>query len=280
MLDRFEIDPAGASPTLSGGEARRVDLARVLIGEPDVLLLDEPTNHLDLPTIERLEQDLAGRRGGMVVVSHDRAFLGAVSRTIWWLDRGRLRTLEQGFGAFEAWSEEILAQEEAELHKLDRTIEVETDWSHQGITARRRRNQGRLRRLQTLRAERARRAPGRAGQAQGGDRAGGRPSWSSKPWTSPSASMIAHGRRDFSTRILRGDRVGIVGPNGCGKTTLLRLLTAELAPDAGMVRLGDHLAIRPTSTSAAPASISTPRPGRRSVPPAATRSWCRVAGST
>ena len=126
MLDRFGIDPERRIAELSGGEAWRVDLARVLVGEPEVLLLDE-TNHLDLPTIERLEEHLAGRCGALVVVSHDRAFLAAVSRTVWWLDRGRLRVLDQGFGEFEAWSERLLAEEEARLHKLERTIEIETE---------------------------------------------------------------------------------------------------------------------------------------------------------
>ena len=243
VLDRFEIDPARRIADLSAGAVRRIDLARVLLGEPDVLLLDEPTNHLDLPSIERLEDDLAGRRGGMVVVSHDRAFLGAVGRSIWWLDRGRLRTLDQGFGAFEAWSEQILAQEEAELHKLDRTIEVETAWSHQGITARRRRNQGRLRRLQALRAERARRpAPqGLVKLRAATEPAGGQLVIEALAITKRFGERTVV--RDFSTRIMRGDRVGIVGPNGCGKSTLLRLLIGELAPDAGVVRLGANLAI-------------------------------------
>jgi ATP-binding cassette subfamily F protein uup len=243
VLERFEIDPARRIAELSAGAVRRVDLARALLNEPDVLLLDEPTNHLDLPTIERLEADLAGRRGGLVVVSHDRAFLGAVGRAIWWLDRGRLRTLDQGFGAFEAWSEQILAQEEAEGRKLARTIEVETEWSHHGITARRRRNQGRLRRLQALRAERARRpAPqGRVKLSAATEPAGGRLVIEALAIAKRFGDRIVV--RDFSTRIMRGDRVGIVGPNGCGKTTLLRLLIGELAPDAGLVRLGANLAI-------------------------------------
>jgi ABC transport system ATP-binding/permease protein len=243
LLDRFEIEPERRIADLSGGEARRVDLARALFGEPDVLLLDEPTNHLDLPTIERLEEDLAGRRGGLVLVSHDRAFLSAVSRTTWWLDRGRLRTLDQGFAAFEAWSEQILAQEEAELHKLDRTIELEAEWSHHGITARRRRNQGRLRRLQVLRAERASRpAPqGRVKLAAATDPAGGQLVIEASEVTKRFGERTIV--RGFSTRIMRGDRVGIVGPNGCGKTTLLRLLTGQLAPDVGTVRLGANLSI-------------------------------------
>ena len=243
VLDQFGIDPERRIAELSGGEARRVDLARVLVGEPNVLLLDEPTNHLDLPTIERLEEHLAGRRGGLVVVSHDRAFLTAVSRTVWWLDRGRLRVLDRGFGEFEAWSEQILAEEEASLRKLDRTIELETEWSHHGITARRRRNQGRLRRLQALRSERGRRqAPaGRTKLSAAAAATSGRLVIEAQSVTKSLGERTIV--RDFSTRIMRGDRVGVVGPNGCGKTTLLRLLTGMLAPDAGTVRLGTGLTI-------------------------------------
>jgi ATP-binding cassette subfamily F protein uup len=243
LLDHLEIDPERRIAELSGGEIRRVDLARVLVGEPEVLLLDEPTNHLDLPTIERLEADLGARRGGLVVVSHDRAFLTAVSRSIWWLDRGRLRTLDQGFHAFENWSEQILAQEQTEVHQLNRTIALETEWAHHGITARRRRNQGRLRRLHALRAERARRPlpQGRIKLSATTEQAGGQLVIEALALTKRFGERIIV--RDFSTRILRGDRVGIVGPNGCGKTTLLRLLTGQLAPDAGTVRVGANLAI-------------------------------------
>ena len=157
MLGRFGIEPSRAIATVSGGEARRIDLARVLIGRPKILLLDEPTNHLDIAAIEQLESDLESFAGALVMVSHDRAFLRRLSGTTWWLDRARLRVLERGFAAFDAWSEEVLAAEEAELARLEKTIAQETEWSHRGITARRRRNEGRLRRLGALREERARR---------------------------------------------------------------------------------------------------------------------------
>ena len=243
ILERLGVEPERRIADLSGGEARRVDLARAMVGEPDVLLLDEPTNHLDLPTIEALEQDLAAWRGGLVLVSHDRAFLNAVSRTTWWLDRGRLRVLDQGFAGFDAWSEQILAAEEADLRRLTKSIASETEWAHHGITARRRRNQGRLRRLQALRAERARRiAPqGRVKLGAATDPQGGQMVIEAHELTKrfDERTLIS----GFSTRIMRGDRVGIIGPSGCGKTTLLRLLTGQLAPDAGTVRLGANLRV-------------------------------------
>jgi ATP-binding cassette subfamily F protein uup len=242
-LVRFELDPERAVATLSGGEARRAALARSLAGDPDILLLDEPTNHLDLAAIEQLEQDLAGFRGGLVLVSHDRAFLTRLSRTVWWLDRGRLRTLDHGFAAFDAWSDQVLALEEIELRQLEKTIATETDWSHQGITARRKRNQGRLRRLATLRQERAQRlaVQGSIKLAATTTAASGRQVIEAEGISKRFGDRLVID--DFSTRILRGDRVGVIGPSGAGKTTLLRLLTGRLAPDRGTVRLGATLQI-------------------------------------
>ncbi|HTI83269.1 MAG TPA: ATP-binding cassette domain-containing protein [Acetobacteraceae bacterium] len=233
-----EEDPA----TLSGGEARRAALAQVLAPSPDILLLDEPTNHLDLPGIEWLEQELAGMRSGIVVISHDRRLLERISRATVWLDRGVTRTLDQGFGAFEGWRDTVLEQEELERHKLTRKIAMEEDWLRYGVTARRKRNQ---KRLADLHALRKRRKEQRAAQgnvrleAVQADVSGRLVAVAESVGKSFGDRVVV---RDFSTRILRGDRVGIVGPNGAGKTTLLKLLTGELMADAGEVRLGTSLA--------------------------------------
>ncbi len=232
-----EEDPA----TLSGGEARRAALAQVLAPSPDILLLDEPTNHLDLPGIEWLEQELAAMRSGIVVISHDRRLLERISRATVWLDRGITRTLDQGFAAFEAWRDTVLEQEELERHKLTRKIAMEEDWLRYGVTARRKRNQ---KRLADLHALRKRRKEQRAAQgnvrleAAQADLSGRLVVVAERLEKSFGDRAVV---RDFSTRVLRGDRIGIVGPNGAGKTTLLKLLTGELVPDVGEVRLGTNL---------------------------------------
>ena len=232
-----EEDPA----TLSGGEARRAALAQVLAPSPDILLLDEPTNHLDLPGIEWLEQELASMRSGIVVISHDRRLLERISRATVWLDRGITRTLDQGFAAFEAWRDTVLEQEELERHKLTRKIAMEEDWLRYGVTARRKRNQ---KRLADLHALRKRRKEQRATQgnvrleAAQADLSGRLVAVAEGVAKSFGDRVVV---RNFSTRVLRGDRVGIVGPNGAGKTTLLKMMTGELAPDAGEVRLGTNL---------------------------------------
>jgi ATP-binding cassette subfamily F protein uup len=226
---------------LSGGEARRAALARVLAPRPDILLLDEPTNHLDLPAIEWLEGELAGMRGALVLISHDRRFLERLSRAMVWLDRGTTRRLERGFSEFEAWRDQVLEEEEAEAHKLTRKIVREEHWLRYGVTARRKRNVKRLADLQALRKRRQERvtAPGTvrmaAAEADGSGTLVVAAERISKAFGGPPVV------RDFSTRILRGDRVGIVGPNGAGKTTLLKMLTGALPPDAGEVRLGTNL---------------------------------------
>ena len=238
-----EIGLAGDRPlaTLSGGEERRAALARALAGEPDILLLDEPTNHLDLPTVEWLERRLADFPGGVLLISHDRAFLTALTKVTLWLDRGRLRRMEGGFGGFAAWSEQILASEAAEGARLEKHLAAETEWLRTGVSARRRRNQGRLRRLEAARRERASRI-GPAGQARlvaEAQTPGGRLAIEATHLAKRFGEDVIV--RDFSCRILRGDRVGLIGRNGAGKTTLLKLLTGALAPDGGTLRLGSNL---------------------------------------
>lgn len=231
-------DPA----SLSGGEARRAALARALAPSPDILLLDEPTNHLDLPGIEWLERELSGMRSGIVLISHDRRLLERFSRTTVWLDRGITRSLDEGFRAFEPWRDAIIEQEAIEQHKLGRKIAMEEDWLRYGVTARRTRNQRRLAELHALR-RRHRDYRGAAGTAR---LEAAQADLSGRLVAAAAGISKAYGDhiivRNFSTRVMRGDRVGIVGPNGAGKTTLLNLLTGTLVPDAGQVQLGTNLA--------------------------------------
>ncbi|MQT12685.1 ABC-F family ATP-binding cassette domain-containing protein [Segnochrobactrum spirostomi] len=226
---------------LSGGEGRRAALARVLAPEPDILFLDEPTNHLDLPAIEWLEGELSGLRSAIVLISHDRRFLERLSRATVWLDRGRTRRHDRGFAFFEAWRDEVYAEEERDRHKLDRKIAMEEDWVRYGVSARRKRNQRRLGLLGEMRDARrtARRAVGEVKLAASESDVSGKLVIEAKDvYKSYGETPIVSG---FSTRILRGDRVGIVGPNGAGKTTLVNLITGALAPDSGIIRLGTNL---------------------------------------
>jgi ATP-binding cassette subfamily F protein uup len=226
---------------LSGGELRRAALAHVLAAAPDILLLDEPTNHLDLPAIEWLEHHLRGQRAALVLISHDRRFLQNLSRATVWLDRGKTRRIDIGFGSFEAWRDERLAEEELEQHKLDRKIEAEEHWLRYGVTARRKRNVRRLGALQALRQDR-REYRGAAGKAvinaAQADKSGAQVIEAKNISKHFGAQTIV---QDFSARIMRGDRIGVVGPNGSGKTTLVSLLIGTLGPDAGEIRLGANL---------------------------------------
>ncbi|OPF90532.1 ABC transporter ATP-binding protein uup [Rhodopseudomonas palustris] len=228
---------------LSGGEARRAALARILAPDPDILLLDEPTNHLDLTTIEWLENDLAQRRCAIVMISHDRRFLSNLSRATAWLDRGVIRQIDRGFSQFESWRDDVLAEEERDQHKLDRKIVMEEHWLRYGVSGRRKRNVKRLAGLHELRAQR-RDYRGPTGAAS---LAAAEADKSGKLVIEAKSISKAWGDRPivdaFSIRINRGDRVGIVGPNGAGKTTLISLLTGALAPDSGTVRLGTNLEI-------------------------------------
>ena len=243
IIGRLGLDPAQMTDNLSGGEQRRVSLAKALVSDPDVLLLDEPTNHLDLPTIEWLENMLKARKGALILVSHDRAFLRALGNGILWLNQGALRRRQGAFDEFEDWSEAILAEEAVRLRKLDRKIAEETRWSHQGISARRKRNQGRLRDLQALRLQRARQAPSQIKELTVNPikaETGGQVVLEARDisLSVSAADQIRLLVQHFNLKIQRGDRLGLVGPNGVGKTTLVRALLGELAPDAGHVKAG------------------------------------------
>ncbi len=242
-LDELGIDESRDPASLSGGELRRAALVRTLAPDPDILLLDEPTNHLDLPAIEWLEARLAASRAALVVVSHDRRFLERLSRKTIWLDRGRTRVLDKGFGEFETWRDEILEAEAAEAHKLGRKIAREEHWLRYGVTGRRRRNLRRLEELAQLRRKRANlRGPTGLVQLAGNGQG------ATAKLVAELVGVSKHfGEReivsDLSLIVRRGDRLGIVGPNGAGKTTLVRLLTGRLEPDKGSVRLGTGLEI-------------------------------------
>ena len=241
LLEKLGLDADQTPATLSGGEGRRAALARVLAPSPDILLLDEPTNHLDLPAIEWLEAELGTTRSALVLISHDRRLLQTLSRATVWLDRGQSRRLGQGFAHFEAWRDEVLAQEELDRHKLDRKILAEEHWVRYGVTARRKRNQRRLGELHAMRQQR-RETIGPSGAvklARATGKLSGRLVIEAKNISKSygGVPIVA----DFSSRIMRGDAVGIIGPNGAGKTTLLNLLTGTLAPDEGTVRQGAGL---------------------------------------
>src|ERR1700743_1065389 len=210
---------------VSGGEARRAALARVLAPSPDILLLDEPTNHLDFPPIEGLEGELASRRSALVIISHDRRFLSNLSRSTAWLDRGQLRQIDRGFSAFEAWRDDVLAEEERDQHKLDRKIVNEEHWLRYGVSGRRKGNVKRLRGLHALRPQR-RDYRGTAGNA---NLTAAEAEKSGRLVIEAKGANKSYGDRNivdgFSIRVQRGDRIGIVGPNGAGKTTLIEMLT-------------------------------------------------------
>ena len=240
-IEQLEIAADADPQTASGGERRKATLAKALIEEPDILLLDEPTNHLDMPTIEKLEKIIGGYNGAIVVISHDRRFLTNVSRTTFWLDRGTLRRNNKGFGSFEEWQDQVIEQEIIAQKYLNKKIAEETEWLHKGVTARRKRNMGRLRRLIQLRQERREQIK----QIGSVNMEIENTAWRSKLVIEAKHLMKSFGNRtivnDFSTKIIRGNKIGIVGPNGAGKTTLIKLLTKKLEPDSGFVRIGKNL---------------------------------------
>ncbi|HDZ81893.1 MAG TPA: ATP-binding cassette domain-containing protein [Roseobacter sp.] len=239
----LKFDPARPVSTASGGERRRAALARLMASEPELMLLDEPTNHLDIEAIRWLEDELKTTRAAFVIISHDRAFLRELTRATLWVDRGVVRRQEIGFGGFEAWRDQMWEEEDMQRHKLNRKIKAEARWAVEGISARRKRNQGRVRALQDLRAERASQIT-RQGTAAMALEAGPK---SGRKVVEAIGITKAFGDksilRPFDITIQRGDRIALVGPNGVGKTTLLNMLIGKEQPDCGEIKLGTNLEI-------------------------------------
>jgi ABC transport system ATP-binding/permease protein len=241
IAGQLGIDLTRAAAKASGGERRRAAICRALASEPDLLLLDEPTNHLDLAAIEWLEDWLTRYRGAFMVISHDRTFLTRLTKQTFWLDRGQLRRNEIDFGGYDAWTERVYAEDARNAERLDAKLKIEAHWLERGVTARRKRNQGRLAKLWEMRAQRAAMMgpQGTAKLAAASDE--------SKTKTVIAAENVQKNFgdrtiiKDFTLRIQRGDRIGIVGANGTGKTTLIRLLTGEIEPDSGTIVLSPTL---------------------------------------
>ncbi|MFV8557133.1 ABC-F family ATP-binding cassette domain-containing protein [Sulfitobacter sp. SBS6] len=239
----LKFDPARPVSTASGGERRRAALARLMASEPELMLLDEPTNHLDIEAIRWLEYELKATRAAFVIISHDRAFLRELTRATLWVDRGVVRRQDIGFGGFEAWRDQMWEEEDMQRHKLNRKIKAEARWAVEGISARRKRNQGRVRALQDLRAERASQIK-RQGTAAMALEAGPK---SGRKVVEAMGITKAFGDktilRPFDITIQRGDRIALVGPNGVGKTTLLNMLIGKEQPDGGEIKQGTNLEI-------------------------------------
>jgi ATP-binding cassette subfamily F protein uup len=241
IADQLGIDLSRDAATASGGERRRAAIARALAQNPDVLLLDEPTNHLDLAAIEWLEDWLSRFNGAFIVISHDRTFLTRLTRSTLWLDRGSIRRAEIGFGGFEAWTDQVYAEEERNAQRLDAKLKIEEHWLQRGVTGRRRRNQGRLEKLKEMRATRAAMMgpQGAANLVTAADSTNTKVVIDAKHVTKRFGDRTII--KDLTFRVTRGDRIGIVGANGAGKSTLLKLLTGEIQPDEGSVRLAKTL---------------------------------------
>lgn len=241
LIDQLDILGNQEVKTASGGEKKKAALAHALIQEPDILLLDEPTNHLDITTIEKLEDIIKNFSGAVIVISHDRRFLTNISTNTFWLDRGSIHINDKGYAFFNEWQEEIINQEIIEQKNLNKRIQEETEWLHKGVTARRKRNMGRLRRLIALREERKNQIKQVGKVKMEADKG----AVQSKLISELKHVFKSFGDReivkDFSTRILRGNKIGIVGPNGAGKSTLIKLITKRLEPDSGFVRIAKNL---------------------------------------
>ncbi|WP_394177172.1 ABC-F family ATP-binding cassette domain-containing protein [Yoonia maritima] len=243
VAEGLKFDPAGKVATASGGERRRAALAKLMAEAPELMLLDEPTNHLDIEAIAWLEQELKSTRAAFVLISHDRAFLRALTRATLWIDRGQVRRAEEGFENFEAWRDKIWEEEDQQRHKLNRKIKAEARWAVEGISARRKRNQGRVRALQELRAQRAGqiKRQGTAAMAFDGGSTSGKKVVEAVGLTkSFDGKQIVKG---FDLTVQRGDRIAFVGPNGVGKTTLIKMLLGQVEPYEGTVKLGTNLDI-------------------------------------
>ncbi len=241
IADQLGIDLSREAASASGGERRRAAIVRALAQDPDVLLLDEPTNHLDIGAIEWIEDWLKRFRGAFVVISHDRTFLTRLTKQTLWLDRGAIRRAEVGFGGFEAWTEQVYAEEQRQAEKLDARLKLEEHWLLRGVTGRRKRNQGRLTKLHEMRAERASMVgpQGSANLVTGSDDTKSKVVIDAKNVTKAYGDRTIIG--DLTLRVTRGDRIGIVGRNGAGKSTLLKLLTGEIQPDSGSIKLAQTL---------------------------------------
>lgn len=240
-LDGVKLNGDIAPAAASGGERRRAALARLLAQDADLMLLDEPTNHLDIEMIGWLESELASTQKAFVLISHDRAFLRALTRTTLWVDRGQVRRQDKGFAQFEEWRDKVFEDEDMQRHKLNRLIKAEGRWAVEGISARRKRNMGRVRRLADLRAERSaqiRRAGVAAMEFEAAPKSGALVVDAKSISKSYGTRCLV---RDLTLRIQRTERIALVGPNGAGKTTLLNMLTGALQPDSGTIKLGSNL---------------------------------------
>ncbi|WP_370228318.1 ABC-F family ATP-binding cassette domain-containing protein [Cognatishimia sp.] len=237
----LKFDPARSIETASGGERRRAALAKLMAEAPELMLLDEPTNHLDIEAIAWLESELKTTRAGFVLISHDRAFLRELTRATLWIDRGKVRRQDKGFADFEAWRDKTWEDEDIQRHKLDRKIKAEARWAVEGISARRKRNQGRVRALQGLRAERAAQIKRQGSAAMDFQSA---PKSGKKVFEVKGLAKAFGDKpivRSLDLLVQRGDRIAFVGPNGVGKTTLIKMLMGQESPDAGTVTLGTNL---------------------------------------